>query len=262
MQPTQLLLPIVLFGAFAAYAVFSMAKRKRAMSNLAPAYERFFVQTGYHHAELVGAAPAEQAKLSEHKMAEMMAGKGHDVCLVRDVGHGRVITHRSSITGEYRGMQQVTTMSCSWSLAIGRAPAVVLQVADRSLTGAGKVVKELFSNRSRSWQPIYPTAIETGDAELDKRFVIYGVDAQRVRYALAQPQVRAALLSCTEVDLTVRADGEVRFSDPFQKNLLAGMGGTMGAMAAASDPGKAIELQIPTHDRIASLLASTAAVCA
>jgi hypothetical protein len=251
--------PLVIFGVFGAYAMWTMSRRKAAMSNLAPAYRRFFEQTGYRHVELGSAPLDDHARMSEQKMRDLMAGKGHEVHLVRDF-HGLPVRHDSTLGGEYRGLQQVTTMTCAWTASLGRAPAVVLQVADRKLSGAGKVVREMMTNTSRSWTPIYPTRIETGDAELDKRFVVYGVDPAAVRRVVAQ--ARDMLLACTEVDLAVRPDGELRFSDPFQHNIQAGMGGTLGTMAMGSDPVKMLEVTVPVHERITHLLATVARACA
>jgi hypothetical protein len=58
-------------------------------------------------------------------------------------------------------------------------------------------------------------------------------------------------------DLTV-SGGEVRFADPLQKNLRAGLGRALGQMAIASDLSKQMELSIPVHGRICELLAVTA----
>ena len=191
----QALLPIVLVVVFGAYAVWTMSKRKGVQ--LAPAYRRFFEQTGYRHVEL-GAAPLDaHAQLSEQKWRDLASGKPLEVHLVRDF-HGLPVRHDSFLGGEYRGLQQVTTMSCAWTTSIGRAPAVPMQIADKSLAGVGKAIKEAFTNTTRTWAPIYPTRIETGDAELDKRFVVYGTDADCVRRALAA--LRDLLLGCGEVD--------------------------------------------------------------
>jgi hypothetical protein len=43
-----------------------------------------------------------------------------------------------------------------------------------------------------------------------------------------------------------------------QKNVTAGMGGYLGNMASASNMQKRMELTIPVHDRIATLLATAA----
>jgi hypothetical protein len=74
-----------------------------------------------------------------------------------------------------------------------------------------------------------------------------------IHHVLAQPGFRAALLACAEVDLRVLPD-RVSFSDPLQKNLMAGMGGAMGAMAAGYDPATLMQATIPVHTRIADLM--------
>src|SRR5437764_15175099 len=104
----QLYLPILLFGAFAAYAVYMMSKRKGMA--LAPAYRKFFEQTGYRHVELGGAPVDAHAQLSEDKWKQLSRSGKLEVHLVRDF-HGMAVRHDSFLGGEYRGLSQVTTMS-------------------------------------------------------------------------------------------------------------------------------------------------------
>jgi len=78
----QAILPIVLVVAFGAYALFTLSRRKGAM--LAPAYQRFFEQTGYRHVELGGAPVDAHAQLSEQKWRDLAGGKPLEVHLQRD----------------------------------------------------------------------------------------------------------------------------------------------------------------------------------
>jgi hypothetical protein len=257
MQTSQLMFPLIIFGAFGAYAVWMMSKRKKALQTLGPAFRRFFEQTGYRYAEIPQAPIEDHVKMAEAKTQQLYkGGAAHETNYVRDY-HGAIIHHRSYMGGETRGLSQVTVMSCTWTMPVATPPRVLWQIADKSLTGFGKALKEAFSNTTRNWKPAYPTQIETGDPELDKRFVVFGTDPDAVRRALAAPGLKQLLVGCTEVDLCVRVDA-VTFSDPFQKNIRAGMGGTIGAMAAGFDYARFMDSTIPIHDRISSLLATAA----
>ena len=92
---------------------------------------------------------------------------------------------------------------------------------------------------------------------LDAKLVFYGENAGDVQRVLATPGLKEALLSVVELDLIVGNERAV-FVDPLQKNMMAGMGGTIGNMALGFDAGKRFELAIPVHDRIAELLALAA----
>jgi hypothetical protein len=257
MQTSQLMLPVILMAAFGAYAVWTMARRKKALQDLGPAFRRFFEQTGYRHAEIVQAPLEDQVRLGEQKLQQMFrGGAAHETHYVRNY-HGALVHHRSYVGGETRGLSQVTVCSCTWTLPLAPPPRALWQIADRSLTGVGKALKEAFSSTTRDWSPVYPTRIETGNPELDRRYVVYGVDPEAVRRALAAPGLAELLAGCVEVDLCVRPDG-VTFSDPFQKNIRAGMGGTIGVMAGGFDYGRFMDSTIAIHERIAQLLAVSA----
>lgn len=254
MQVTQFL-PLLLLVAFAAYAFWMMKKRKQGLQNLGPAFQRFFEQTGYRHAELGGAPLEEHVRLSEEATRQLYRGaQKHEMHLVRDF-HGLEVHHDSYIGApQSKSSRYQRVMWCRWSVALAQPPRVLWQVADKTLGSMGKAVMEAFSNTTREWSPLYPHRIPTGDRELDKRFVVYGEDPEAVVRVMATPGLKELLLGCAEVDLSVERSRAV-FSDPSQKNMLAAMGGTVGAMAVGFDYGKYMDLTIPVHERITELLA-------
>lgn len=257
MQSSQLMITILLLAAFGGFAVFTMAKRKKAMANLGPAFRRFFETTGFRFAEMPQAPLDDHVRLAEQKMREMSKGK-FEQHLVKNF-QGMPLHHEQTMCSEWRAGTTTTTMSCRWTMPLAQPPRVLWQIADKSLSGLGKAVKEAFSNTTRDWSPTYRTRIETGDPVLDKRFVIFGHDAGSVVRLLATPGLKELLLACTEVDLCVR-ESDVYFADPFQKNIRAGMGGTLGAMAIGTDYGKFVDSTIPVHERMGQLLALAARV--
>jgi hypothetical protein len=248
MQSSQLMMTVVLFGGFIAFAIFMTVKRRKAMANLGPAFRRFFEQTGYRIAELGNAPLDEHARIAAENSKAMSKGTFAQH-LVKDF-HGIPLHHESTMSTEWRAGTTVTSMSCRWAIPTGQPPRVLWQIADRSLSGFGKALKEAFSNTSRNWKPTYPQRVETGDPELDKRFVVFCVDPSTTLHALAAPGLKQQLLACTEVDLCVEAQ-QVTFSDPFQKNIRAGMPITM-------DYARFMDATIPIHERIAQLLVATA----
>jgi hypothetical protein len=254
----QMLLPIILIAVFGAYSVYMMQKRKQAMSNLGPALRNFFERTGYRYAEAPKADLEPTVQLAEEKIRQQQSGRagGFETHMVRDY-HGMKIEHQQFMGNTQRDGNNVYVMSCDWRLVAAEPPAVKWQAAARSLSGAGKALKEAFSNSTREWSALYPEKVESGDPELDKKLNFYGEDPEAVRRVLATPGLKEAMLACEELDLRVSEKGVV-FVDPTQKNLRAGLGGTVGMMATGFDYGKLMDLSIPVHDRIAELLALAA----
>jgi hypothetical protein len=255
---SQYLLPLVMMGAFGAYAFWMMQKRKAAMANLGPALRNFFERTGYRYSDIAHAPVDEQVRAAEAKIQQMSSGRGgnFEMDLVRDF-HGATIRHHQYSGADPGGAANVYVMSCSWRLAHDQPAKTRFQAAAKSLSSIGKAVRETFGNTKRQWEAAYPHKVESGDAELDKAFVFYGDDPEAVKRALAYPGLKEAMLGVQELDLQAGSEG-VSFSDPMQKNLRAGMGGTLGAMAVGFDYGKLFDLTIPVHDQIAELLALAA----
>ncbi len=252
---SQYLLPIVMMGAFGAYAYWMSQKRKAAMANLGPALRRFFERTGYRYSHLQQAPIEEQVRAADEKWQAMAKGQGgnFEMDLIRDF-HGATVRHHQYMGADPGGNANVYVMSCSWQMAHDQPARTRFQAAAKSLSSVGKAVREAFGNSKRQWEAAYPHKIESGDPELDKALVFYGDDAEAVKRALAYPGLKEAMLGVQELDLQAGSEG-VSFSDPSQKNLRAGMGGTLGAMAVGMDYGKLFDLTIPVHDQIAELLA-------
>jgi hypothetical protein len=104
---------------------------------------------------------------------------------------------------------------------------------------------------------LYPVPVNSGNPELDRRFLVFGEDPNAVLHVLSAPGLTDLLLGCAEVDLTVHSD-RIVLADPTQKNMVAGMGGQIGNMALGADMTKRMELTIPVHDRMAQIPALVA----
>ncbi|HWM84885.1 MAG TPA: hypothetical protein VNO33_03580 [Kofleriaceae bacterium] len=252
----QFLFPIILMAVFLAYSLYTVRRRRAGMPQ---AFRMFFERTGYRYAEIADRPLEEQIAHGQTLMAG--ARGGYRAHMLRDY-HGLPV-HSVQETGHRQeGGKSVSTMSASWFCPLAQAPRIRLQVAERSLTGGlRKGLAEAFTSRERVWHQAYPLAVESGDAELDRRFQFFGYDQAAVRHALSAPGLRELLLGCAEVDLVVHAD-RVEFADPMQKNMTAGMGGTIGMMAMGGDMTRWMEMTIPVHDRIAQLLGTAARACA
>ncbi|MBI2390192.1 MAG: hypothetical protein HYV09_11440 [Deltaproteobacteria bacterium] len=251
--PFQLIFP-VLFIAFGLVAFFAMRKFSRGQSEAGlqqavPLMRVFFERTGYRFVDQASAPIEMQIARWQQVYAASIRGEGYDVHLVRDF-HGLEV-HWEQFTGQQGGAY---VMAQSWWAPLPAMPRAPFHIAERSLASTtGKLAKEMLTNMSTNWKPAFERQIQTGDPHLDGRFVVYGPDEQAVRMVLSNPALRQALFECAYVDLRVTPDG-VRFSDPEQKNTLAMMGGTYGAMQYAGNPGKAFEVTLPVHDRVANLL--------
>ena len=244
-------LPIVVFGGlFALYYVWMFKKRARAKEQAGPAWHKFFEHLGYKYKELLDAPVEAQAAKAMASYGQAGSNKQY---MIRDF-HG-VQVHWKQKTCQTKSGGWSSSMS--WSMALDEPPRIVWQIAEKTLGGAGKAVKEAFSKVSRQWDPVYSQRIKTGDAEIDKRFRVYGENPEAVIELLQTPGLKQRLLDNAEVDLLVSEDGVV-FNDPGHKNIHAAMGGTVGMMANAGDVTKYIDLLIPVHDRIAELLVSAA----
>lgn len=242
-----LVFPLVMMVAFGGYYFWTMSKRQKALADSGPALRDFFQRTGYRFADMPPEPFEAHIQRATH---EMQAGNAGNTHYVRNF-HGIPIHFQQAFQNTANGY----SMSCSWSAELPRPPAIPFHVADRSLSSVGKAVYEAFSNMTREWTPKHPQDVVTGIPNLDQRFKVMGRDANAVR-ALFQrdPALVAAILQQVEVDLWVD-ERRVVFADPMQKNMNAGMGGTVGSMAIGFDMVKRLELSMAVHDRIAELLA-------
>ena len=241
-------LPLVVFGVlFALYYVWMFKKRARAQAEAGPAWQRFFEHLGYKYHGLQDQPVQRQVERALATYGKARASyRDH---MIRDFHGVQVHWVQAMCQNKRRGWSSST----SWSIELESPPRVLWQIAEKSLGSAGKAVKEAFSHVTRQWEPVYSERVKTGDAELDKRFRIYGQDPQAVIAVLQTPGLKDRLLENAEVDLLVSTDG-VYFNDPQNKNLHAAMGGTVGMMANAFDVNKGVDLWMPVHDRIAELL--------
>jgi hypothetical protein len=241
------LLPLLLIGVGFFYTR-TMSKKRAAA--LGPAIHQFLERTGYRYADVP--SPDLALHVARGEAVFQNLGKGYQARLIRQF-HGAPIHN----VQEGHVTSNGWSTNFAWVHPLAGRPRVLLQVAERSLSGVGKAVKEAFSNTHRHWQPIYPHQVPIADPELAQRLVCYSPDPHAAQLALSAPGMKELLLRCAEVDLTV-LDAEVRFADPFQKNLMAAGGGTAGALMMRGDVQKWMDLQIPVHDHIAALLATTA----
>lgn len=249
------LLPMVLLVGVAFFVFRNLGKRTAAaQQNLGPALHTFLERTGYRMLGSPDASLEEHVKLATAAMAPMWAAQAYEFTVVRDV-HGGQQEHMQAVEVHDEGGR---TMWANWSAKRDDSdPYVGFQVAAKSLTSTfTKSVKEALTKRHRHFGTAYSTQFESGDAELDDAFDFFAeeADVEKAQRAIASKGVKEALLSLEEVSVVVNDDG-VFFNDPFQKNLLSGVGGTAGLMAIGGDPAKYYDLVAPVHDTIAELIA-------
>jgi hypothetical protein len=254
-MPKQMFFMFALMGLFLGYSLFTIYKRKKGMPDAA---RMFFERTGYRYADILG-QPLE-AHIAHGEQLMKGASKGYRLHMVRDF-YGLPIHSVQEYSVESGLTSTKTSMSYAWSLPLQQPARFHLQIAEKSLRGFAKGVKEAFSSSERVWNQQYPHEVKSGDPQFDGRFFVYSDNPQAAYAALQAPALRQVLLQCTEVDLTVYPD-QLRFADPLQKNIMAAMGGTFGAMSMGTNPSKMMELTIPVHDHMAHVLATTYQACA
>lgn len=249
MPTTQLFVTFVVLGLFGGYSVWMTRRSKKAVADMGPVMQAFFAQTGYRYADM---PPEPMAAHVQRAVAEAQNWTPGDrvIRYVRNF-HGIPITFEQS----YRTSPQGFSQSCSWRAPLPAPPRIPFHVADRSLDSVGKAVREAFSHVEREFHPRYPQRVETGNPEVDRRFLVFGHDPQAVRWLFTNcPALVSALGQCSEVDLWVDAHSVV-FSDPSQKNITAALGGTVGQMALGFDMQKRTDMTLPVHERICEILA-------
>ncbi len=246
----QLLFTVPIMALAIGFTVWNMRRSKAAVANMGPMFLTFFEQTGYRNPDMPNAPLPMQAEAAAQKYRAMFAGGTGNTMIeyVRDM-NGLVLRHHMT----YQHTGSGYSMAAGWSLALPRQPRAGWHIAEKRFGSVGLAVKEAFTNVETVWSAAYPNRVSSGDPEVDARFQCYATDPGVIPHVLAQPGFRAALLACAEVDLRVLPD-RVSFSDPLQKNLMAGMGGAMGAMAAGYDPATLMQAAIPVHTRIADLM--------
>jgi len=214
----------------------------------------FLEQTGFR---VVGAEHADLGQQAELALKALMQEGGESGQeWTRDCG-GVQVHHF------FRRVQQanINCYWCRWSTPLAHAPRIALQVIEKRLVGKLAGVDNFIENKSYEWRQLLPNPVPLGDAELDKRFLVFGNDPALVRTALGANGVRDLLLACKQVDLSVDAQGVV-FSDPFRENILAAVGGGVGVMMVGANPHALTQMILPVHDRVSWLAATLARACA
>lgn len=249
MLPTYLLL--LVFGALAVVALAWSRKRgARQMQQAAQSLCDFLQESGFR---VVGAEQADlgqQADLALNALMQEGGEAGQE--WVRDCA-GVEIRHF------FRRVQKNNTNYywCRWSTPLPQPPRIGLQIVEKGRNGKPSVLE----NRSYEWRQLFPQQVPLADPELEQRFTVYGNDPALVRTALGANGVKAALLGCKQVDLSVDAEGVV-FSDPFRENILAALGGGTGMLMVGYDPQAMMRMIAPVHERVSWLAATLARTCA
>jgi hypothetical protein len=253
------LLGILIFGAlaggYALYYAHLLKQRSRQGDEYPLSYRMFFERTGYCYVGLV-AAPLEQQVLH----AQMTAAPGgdldfHVVRSYRGLAVHWIQRTKSGVLG--------TKIEGTWTLPLPYQPPAGLQVADKRLTGVGKVMKEIFTDaEERAWEQLYPHPVLTGDPAFDARFNVFSTDPSFAYGVLQRPGLRQMLSGLVEVDLVVHAD-RIAFNDPLLRNLKRfvpqGMG---GIVVHAPRPAEAMAHVVAVHDAIAEVLVVASGVSA
>ncbi len=242
--------------AAACFAYYAWVSKKRYENQLLAArcLREFLEQTGFRVVGAEGADLSRQAELALAAIGQEGGAQGHE--WVKQVG-GVPVRHFFR-----RVHENGTNFYWSrWSVALTLPPRIALQVIERRLVGVSGSVDNLIENRSYAWRQVCPQRVRVGDPELDRRFLFFGHDPALVSYVLKTDGVRELLLACTQVDLSVDANG-VRFSDPFRENLTSAFGAGTGALLSGYDPKFITGAIQPVHERICWLAATLARVCA
>jgi hypothetical protein len=252
----QLMFTVPIMALAVGFAVWNWRRSQAALANMGPMFLTFFEQTGYRNPDMPEAPLPVQAEAAAQRYRAMFAQPAGDTRIeyVRDM-NGLLLRHHMSYLRHAKGM----SMSAGWDLRLPHPPRAGWHVAEKRFGSVGLAVKEAFSNVETVWHPAYPNRVQSGDPEIDARFQMYAEHPDVMRHVVAQPGMKAMLLACAEVDLRVLRD-HVRFADPLQRNLQAGMGGALGAMAAGYDSTTLMQATIPVHVRICDLLYLAATV--
>jgi hypothetical protein len=140
---------------------------------------------------------------------------------------GKVSTHYVRTYGDHEVHYVMDVKSglgkseyaCAWICPLPAPARFGLQVIEAGIadSSAGDRVSGALDSHKYDWEQEFAERIQTDDAELDGRFVIFGTDVVAARRFLAEPTVRTALLGLKHVDLTL-AESEARLDDPFLAN--------------------------------------------
>jgi len=252
---TSLILTAVVCGGSLGYSLYLTRRSRAAMPE---AFRMFFERTGYRYADILD-RPLDAHIMHGAKLVAGAATRGYRIHMIRDF-HGTPIHSVQEHRPRSQNGRPVVEAGASWWTPLPRPPRIRLQIVERSLAAPAGALQEAFGSERRVWTQHLPLSVQAGDAELDQRFLFFGIAAEEVLQVLRTPGVRDLLLGCAEIDLTVERD-RVVLADPRHKNMTAGTGGYLGSLALGADMMKRMELTIPVHDRVAELLATTGRAC-
>ncbi len=256
-MPTQLIFMAVFIAASIAYMVWMKQKTKQGIAAARPAFHAFFERTGYRYADLEQAPVEAQVDRAYQDAANPNPKGGMDLHYVRNF-HGLRVHYRSKSWTEQTVSKTTHYRSNQWDADLPAPVRVPMHIADKSLASVMSKVGEAFTNQTRNFSPKCSQKVLTGIPTIDDKYVVYGENADVVRYVLSQnPALVQLLQNWAQVDLSIVGNSAVLF-DPDFKNLTAAMGGMVGGMAMMFDYAKRTELGIPVHDRVAELLATLA----
>lgn len=249
MDAKGLILLLMIGGIIAVVVKLRRGRRPSGPGPIAlarPIMQAFFERTGYAFPDLRQAPVPAQVDRWEQIERAQFTSLQHELQIVRSY-QGLEIHFRHAQSTTTEGRQRTRSYSQTWSTPPLQISAP-FHVVHRGLLAPGAL------GRATNWQPAFPHAVPTGDPEIDQRYVFFTPMPQdRLRHIALNPRFRAALLSLPYVDLRVLPDCAV-FSDPVQLNLVTAMGGPGASATLMSKPGKAFEIGLPVHERIADLL--------
>lgn len=150
------------------------------------------------------------------------------------------------------GSKQVSSQS--WTLTLAAPPPVEMQLVERRRLGGGQTLRNLVGPTSFHVSVGYPGPVATGDADLDARFALFSPNPDAATQVLRNPALKADLLACKEVLLTVTRQ-TASFGDPTDANLWAAYDAA-GLSRFSANPAPMIEAAIPVHQRIGRILAA------
>ncbi len=148
-------MPVVMALLVGGYWLFVKSKTKQAMAGLGPAMHAHFMRSGFRYPDL----PPEPVEAHVQKAlfeanAPPPADGNRIIHYVRSF-HGMPILFEQA----YRRLENGNSISASWSTRLDAPPRIPFQVANKSLSGMGKAVREAFSNMTRNWQPRFPQPV-------------------------------------------------------------------------------------------------------
>jgi hypothetical protein len=252
-MPSQLIFAFLFIAASIGYYFWMKSKTKQGLANARPAFHAFFERTGYRYADIEQQPVEAQVERAIYEAEHPNPTGNLDLHYVRNF-HGLRVHYRSKTWVEKAATKTTYYRSNQWDADLQVMPRIPIHIADKSLASVMKAVGEAFSNSSRNFSPKCSQKIATGVPAIDDKYVVYGENADAVRYLFQQnPGLVQLLQDWAELDVWVTPNGSC-FNDPSYKNMTASIGGMVGGMALGFDMGKRIEAGMPIHERVAEVL--------